>query len=90
MSKKDKLKKAREKRRKNKKKQEKKDFFLTLTGVDSSTNAFYSLQGNDNFAQILDKADKAFVKSQNKDTRDRALDCLVRRMIINSYRSGNK
>jgi hypothetical protein len=81
MSKTNKFKKARDQRRKNRKKQEKKDFFFRLTGVDLNTNAFYALQGNADFAQILDKADKAFIKSQNKDTRDRALNYLVRKFI---------
>jgi len=84
MSKADKFKKAREKRRKNRKKQEKKDFFLNLTGVNIDTNAFYALQGNADFAQILDKADKAIIKSQNKETRDRALDYLVRKLVTNN------
>jgi len=91
MSKSDKIRKAQAKKRKNKERRErlkKKNLFSNITGVDLAENAFYALQGNEDFTQILDKADKAFVKSQNKDTRDRALDHLVRRMIESNYKLG--
>jgi len=79
MSKSSKAKELRQKKRK--KKEHKEDIFFKITGVNSNTNAFYALQGNVDFVQILDKADKAFIKSQNKETRDRALDYLVRKLV---------
>ncbi|MBT7350002.1 hypothetical protein HN803_04380 [candidate division WWE3 bacterium] len=88
MSKSDKMRKAQAKKRKNKERRERlknKNLFSNINGVDSTENAFYALQGNADYTQILDKADKAFVKSQNKETRDRALNHLVRCMIANGY-----
>jgi len=86
MSKSDKTRKAYAKKRKKKEKRKRlksKNLFLNTTGVDDNTNAYYALQENEDFTQILDKADKAFVKSQKKDTRDRALNHLVRNLIKN-------
>ena len=91
MSKSDKTRKAQAKKRKKKEKRErlkKKNLYLNITGVDNTENAFYALQGNEDFTQILDKADKAFVKTQNKDTRDRALNHLVRKMIESDSKLG--
>ena len=88
MSKSDKMRKAQAKKRKNKERRERlknKNLFSNINGVDYTENAFYALQGNADYTQILDKADKAFVKSQNKETRDRALNHLVRCMIANGY-----
>jgi len=84
MSKSDKKQKEQLKKCKNKERRErlkKRNLFSNITGIDSKENAFYALQGNKDFTQILDKADKAFIKSQNKDTRDHALDYLVRKLI---------
>jgi len=92
MSKSDKTRKAYAKKRKKKEKRERiknKNLFLNTTGVDDNTNAYYALQENEDFTQILDKADKAFVKSQKKDTRDRALNHLVRNLIKIGNNYGN-
>jgi hypothetical protein len=81
-------KKLRQKKRKKKEDKEKnknKDLFLKITGVDATTNAYYALQENSEYTHILVKADKAIVKTQNKDTRDRALNHLVRHIITSIY-----
>ena len=83
-----KLRQKKRKKRELKKNNHDKDFFLKLTGVDAETNSYYALQENDEFSQVLERADKAIPKAQEKETRDHALDYLVRCIILNMNRMG--
>ena len=84
----------RQKKRKNKKKNKMKkerDLFEKITGVDKDTNAYYALKDNEDYKNLFEKINTAFntIKlgegKDSQETRDRALNFITRKIIINNY-----
>jgi len=84
----------RQKKRKRKKQSKEKiemDLFEKITGIDKNTNAYYALKEDERYKSLFSKIDISFstVKQGKGDiaqeARDRALNFITRKTIINNY-----